>query len=225
MATPLEAWERLVNLPGGRKNPFADPYGPTTECFSDNDVVRMLQLGAESRYVNHLSSCDACASRVDAFAAVKGQQPAQPVVHRGSNWLPDWLRGTPAGMGSLHTMARTLVYIPSECVVKVSEGQVESIRLELITRHAQQLRKMNVWLQGPVTAEDAQLVIPDTGYPSVVLRNVKASKDVLQGLKHHSRLTKQLEVRVGETADHPRLTGTSNIDLRRFDPKTDAALA
>jgi hypothetical protein len=223
MATPLELWERLLKLPGGAKNPFTDPYGPTTECFSDNDVVRMLQLGAESRYVRHLSSCRDCESRVDAFVDVTDQQVLQPRGHRPRGWVPFWSREKPALDRYAHMWARALVYIPSECVVKLKNGEVESIRVELITKQIEQLREMNVWLRGPVTADATQLVFNDAGYPSVILHKVKASKEVLQGLKNHNRLTKQLEVRVGETIDSPRLTGSSNIDFRRFDPKTDLA--
>lgn len=57
---------------GGEKDPFADPYGPTSNCFSANDLVRMFRLGAVQRDVDHLSDCAACRERVERFSRVAG---------------------------------------------------------------------------------------------------------------------------------------------------------
>ena len=211
-----ELWERIGRQPGGRKNPFDDPYGPTTECFSDNDLVRMLSLGAERRYVDHLGTCKDCQTRVDAFAELTGRKVPQPeVAIRTRQWLPAsmrsdrWRRQEPSVIG-----ARALVYVPSTCLVKLDVGEVETVSLQLITKKLKMSDAMTVYLTGPFTAE-GNLVINELGYPSVDLRNVKASPNVLRILRSHDRLTEQLEVRIGENVNKSCLIGTSNVELTR----------
>src|SRR5262245_37759039 len=75
-----DLWQQIADLSGGRKNPFEDPYGPTPECFSDNDVVRMFQLGAERRGAVHLRRCDPCQTRVQAFAQLTGSAVPETAV-------------------------------------------------------------------------------------------------------------------------------------------------
>ena len=222
MENTRELWEQLAELPGGRKDPFDDPYGPTEECLSDNDIVRMFRLGAETRAVHHLSSCKDCEARVEAFARVTGKEAAhaKPAAHAGGiqagSWFTGLFGGKPAPADLFIAMTgRTLVYVPSECLVKLDDGKVASIRVQLITRNVDMLRKMNVYFKGPFSAESHAIVVDKLGYPSIELHNVKVSKDVVSGLKGHTRLTKQLEVRVGASANDVCLIGTSNVELRR----------
>ena len=60
----LYGWDIARRFPGGDKDPFEDAYGPTSACFSSNDVVRMFKLGATLRAREHFTGCTECRDRI-----------------------------------------------------------------------------------------------------------------------------------------------------------------
>src|SRR5262245_59806457 len=64
-----EIWEEAEAFEGGQKDPFDDPYGPTINCFSDNDIGRMFMLGVLPSDRRHLDECDVCWKRIERNAA------------------------------------------------------------------------------------------------------------------------------------------------------------
>ncbi len=64
----LELWEKLGKMPGGDKDPFDTPLGPTQECLSANKVVSFTNEGEKDlKIVKHLKGCKDCRERISRF--------------------------------------------------------------------------------------------------------------------------------------------------------------
>jgi len=214
MSNSYKGWELLYQMPGGTKDPFQDPYGPTSECFSSNDVVRMFELGALSRDVSHLSRCKECRERVERFGEVTAPELAQS-MYRSVPWWRKASQGfrTPQPAFAALASPQTLVYVPTTCSVNLAQGSVDTIRMQLITRRVDDLRRCTLRLEGPVTANAGCLVAGSEPYPWVEFHNVQASDDVIRELRLHNRITELVFLKVGETEQRLCLKGTSNIEF------------
>jgi hypothetical protein len=217
-----EFWERLAKLPGGDKDPFEERYGPTPDCFSNNDIVRMFELGAEKRAAAHLETCDDCSERVDQFAEARGVATymiaaAAAAPARKPGLFGSWFGPKPVPAVASGLAGQALAYAPSACFVR--NGTLENVKVQLLTKKWAELRDMKVYLCGSILEGSEPIVVEQVkdveGYPLIELHNVKASSNVMSTLKDHARLTQQIEVCVGTSPSDVRLVGRTNIELRR----------
>lgn len=67
----LNLWEQLGKMPGGNKNPFETPLGPTEQCLSANQIVLFVESGGISPDIRtHLKYCISCRETVEGFKKV-----------------------------------------------------------------------------------------------------------------------------------------------------------
>lgn len=72
MADNLKLWERLKKMPGGDRNPFDTPVGPTYRCLTSSEVASFVGNGENNEDINlHLDECGACRDRIARFKAVR----------------------------------------------------------------------------------------------------------------------------------------------------------
>src|ERR1044071_1384411 len=137
-----EIWEQAEALEGGGKDPFNDPYGPTRNCFSDNDVARMFLLGVLPSDRQHLEECAVCRQRIERNAAAMESMAPPEAPHGLRGWLRSMggiLSGPrPARLGERlqrhpgpSVGARALVFVPATSFVR-PDGQVRMIRMQLL---------------------------------------------------------------------------------------------
>ena len=191
------------------RDPFSSPYGPFPDCFSSNDIVRMYQLGALKRDVEHLGRCDACSVRIERFAQVMNQRAvARPVRPRLRDRL-GWGR-VPTPVGSY-----VMVHVPPPSPV-VGARIGEPLRVQLLAGGAiQSLRNVKVRVGGAVAGEIAGWSAGDERFPVIELTNVTVSADVLDALRRHARVTEQVVIDVGESLDRPQVTAMANVEFTR----------
>jgi hypothetical protein len=206
----LSAWQRLNELPGGKKNPFEDPYGPTSDCFSSNDIGRMFRLGALHRDVSHLAACKDCPDRITKYSiATQHEMPQARAPRSVLNVF--WRRPAKA----ILVAPKALMFIPSACSVSLEQGSAKSIRIEVLTPLKDDLRRMTVKLEGSVFGTAvSEWKVGDNGYPCFEFNNLQVSQEVLKGLADHNRFTEQVLFRIGES-DQTRLSGTSNLEFKK----------
>ena len=64
----LKIFKKIDELPGGDKNPFETPVGPTKECLTSNQVVEFVKNNeTNSSIINHLNQCRECRERIARF--------------------------------------------------------------------------------------------------------------------------------------------------------------
>ena len=211
MAETLDNLLKAEGLDGAGGDPFATRVGPTPDCFSANDVVRMFRLGALHRDMDHLRACGFCLERVEAFSKVVGKQLA---TTPNRSWLEGWReRFSSTPMPTL-VGAHVLVHIPSAYSI-AGAAVVEPVRVQLVAGHIRNLRNVKVRLVGALTAEIPDWSSGNEQFPIVEMRNVKPSGDVLQALKRHNRVTKQVVIEVGESLDRPHFMATADVEFTR----------
>ena len=194
----LEFWQTLYDRAGGQKDPFADPYGPTSQCFSSNDIVRMFRLGALARDVDHLKACRACAERVRRYSLATGAE------------VPDLLETTEAAAGA----CRALLHIPAAVPV-IGTGEAEAIRVWVTTGMASECKGLSLYLEGAVEAEAVcPMAVPGEDWAEVLFNGSRVSPEVLKQLKRHARVTDQVTLRAAISELHKQIVGTSNIDFK-----------
>lgn len=202
-------WGSLAEQEGGGKNPFDDPYGPTTDCLSSNDVVRMFRLGAESRVSDHLRACDSCMARIERFAQVR--QPAVAAAPSKGRWWQILPAAEPLPAPAFRP---ALVHVSSMCAVM--QGRMAApLRVEILTRDHDALKGMQVWLDGPIKGVAGELHFEKGAFPWLEIEHGLISPDVKDKLRKHQRFTDRLEIRVGPSAEKPRLVGRSNVAFTR----------
>ena len=193
-----EFWETLYDRAGGQKDPFADPYGPTSQCFSSNDIVRMFRLGALARDVDHLKACPACAERVRRDSLATGAE------------VPDLLETTEVTVGA----CRALLHIPVAVSV-IGSGEAEAIRVWVTAAIASACKGLSLHLEGAVEAEAVcPMTVPDGDWAEVLFQGSRVSPEVLKQLKRHARVTEQVTLRAASSELHKQIVGTSNIDFK-----------
>ena len=211
MAELIDKLLKAEALEGAQEDPFAPAVGPTPDCFSSNDVVRMFRLGASERDVDHIGLCGFCHERVEAFASVVGRQLAPS----SSSWLSDmWGRirsvqpGVPVG-------AHALVRVASACAVTGSRI-VEPVRVQLVAGQVRKLHNVRVTVAGAISGEVVGWSSGAERFPVVEVRGVQASGDVLEALRHHKRITEKVVIEFGDTAEGgARVTATANVEFTR----------
>jgi hypothetical protein len=196
---------KAEELEGAGADPFAEPIGPTPDCFSSNDVVRMFRLGALQRDVDHIRSCAVCRERVEAFSRVLGKPLEAAPARSSSRTAGERIRRRPVPSAA---GAHALVHVPSEYAVSGS-AVVEPVRVQLVAGPVSNLRNVKVRLNGALSAEVADWSSGGEEFPVLEVRNVKPSQEVLQGLKRHKRVTGRIVVQVGDS------TGTADVVFRR----------
>ena len=68
MSDHSKLWEKIDKMPGGNKDPFETPLGPTSECLSSDQLVAYIRdKHREPKIVEHLSRCSFCSERVIRF--------------------------------------------------------------------------------------------------------------------------------------------------------------
>ena len=68
----FELWKTIDKMPGGDKNPFETPVGPTRMCLSANQVVSFIENDEKDEWVSsHLNDCKECLDRVNRYKAVR----------------------------------------------------------------------------------------------------------------------------------------------------------
>lgn len=68
MGTNWKIWKKIDESPGGDKNPFETPFGPTSECLSSNQVVEFVKNNeTDSSTTDHLNYCTECRDRIVRF--------------------------------------------------------------------------------------------------------------------------------------------------------------
>lgn len=71
MTANRKLWEKLEKMPGGDKNPFEIPLGPTDECLSATQVVSLVKDSkSDPKILRHLESCESCRENIDRFKKV-----------------------------------------------------------------------------------------------------------------------------------------------------------
>ncbi len=193
----LDKWLKISELPGGVKDPFAEPYGPTENCFSSNDIVRMFRLGATRLDYEHFAKCGACEERIGKYAKVT----EQPVPAKRWNWFG---RALPSSA----TAQKALIYSPAICMVD-PRGFVQSIAGEVLTNVNPELQGMMVTLKGPVTGS----VMPGWDGKSFRLKNVKASPEVVEMLRDHRQYMQPVQLEFGKSASAPQLIAYCNLEF------------
>lgn len=72
MKDELNIWKKIDEMPGGGRDPFTTPVGPTKECLSSNQVVSFVENGeTDLGIIEHLNRCKACHERVERLKAVR----------------------------------------------------------------------------------------------------------------------------------------------------------
>jgi hypothetical protein len=215
------SWEKLAKLSGGRKDPFADPYGPTEECFSANDLVRMFRLGALTRDVKHLTGCEVCRERIQRYAVATGLGTRVSKLRNAWRSLPTFLSGWSRDSAVTAGRVPTLVHVPATCFVDVDRGSLGTVRVHLLTNTSTDVRNMTLRLEGPVTAGKSGSVVDvdASGFAVVEFYNVQASGKVLKELGYHTRITDQVVIRADAPDRRGQLVGTSNIELQKRSPR------
>jgi hypothetical protein len=63
-----DVWAELKKMPGGDKDPFNEPVGPTPECLSSVQVVEYVKKNSrEQKVVEHIGKCSECRGRIKRF--------------------------------------------------------------------------------------------------------------------------------------------------------------
>ena len=88
---------------------------------------------------------------------------------------------------------------------------MESIGAEILTGVSPELQRMKVTLQGPIIGS----LMPSWDGNRFQLRNVKASKEVMETLRSHRRFMQPAYLQFGETADAPELIANCNLEFLR----------
>lgn len=194
----LDLWKRIGELPGGKKDPFTDPYGPTSNCFSSNDIARMFHLGATLRDREHLKACSECRDRILRFAeATKQPVPAKPK----------------AGLHKPYRVVcapKALVYSPAVCTVN-NLGIVQAIDMEILTNVSSNLQGLTLTLRGPVIGSAR----PSWEGKCFHIKNVRASSEVVKVLQDHNRFMQPVELQFGETSDAPQLIANCSLEFSK----------
>lgn len=207
--TPFDALKRISELPGGKKDPFADPYGPSSSCFSSNDITRMYQLGPTFAERLHLLACTTCKQRSDSFAKVSPVQSPPP-----RKWYEALI---PQHVFSLHEekavrVQKALVFSPQTCVVD-GTGVVKSIPIEILTDFKPEIQGAKVTLTGPLIGT----VVPAwIGKNAFEIHNVKVSPAVVTVLREHSGHIEPLNITFGTSANAPLLVATTNLEFSKL---------
>ena len=193
-----EIWEKLYNLAGGQKDPFDDPYGPTSQCFSANDIVRMFRLGALARDVDHLKACRACPERVKRYSLATGAE------------MPEHVGMAAAAVGA----CRALLHIPAAVPV-IGTAEPEDIRVWITTGMASAYKGLSLQLEGAVVAEAVcPMAAPGEAWAEVLFKSPRVSAKVLKQLKLHARVTDQVTLRAARPEMQQQIVGTSNIEFK-----------
>jgi hypothetical protein len=195
----LDALKRIGKLPGGKKDPFADPYGPTSNCFSSNDIARMFQLGATLRDRAHFTECSACRERIVNYA--EAIQPTA-VPHKGWFGHSEPIRAVWA--------PKALVYSPTVCVVN-QRGIVPSIAVEILTNVSPELYEMKLTLNGPVVGS----VVPNWEGKRFQIHDVPVSPEVVRILRGHQGYMQPVQLQFGASADAPQLIANCSLEFSR----------
>jgi hypothetical protein len=205
MSEMVDKFLKIEELYGRGDDPFATRFGPTPDCFSSNDVVRMFQLGALRRDVDHVQDCDFCRERIEAFSRVMEKQ-LKTAASRPRGWRR-WLgqSAKPESVG-----APALVHIPSAYAVTRS-AVIERVRVQLVAGQVRSLQNVKVRLNGALSAEVPNWSSGNESFPVIEMSNVKPSGKVLEALKRHNRVTEQVVIEVGESLEHPQLTATADV--------------
>ncbi len=192
-----EIWERLYD-PAGDKKIFDGRYGPTPQCFSANDIVRMFRLGALARDVDHLKACRACPDRVKRYSLATGAE------------MPEHVGTADAAVGP----CRALLHIPVAVPV-IGTGEAEAIRVWVTTGMASACKGLSLYLEGAVEAEAVcPMAVPGEDWAEVLFKGPRVSPEVLKQLKRHARVTEQVTLRAAKSELHKQIVGTSNIDFK-----------
>lgn len=192
-----DPWDVISRLPGGDKDPFDRTYGPTLDCFTSNDIVRMFSLGAAERDVAHLNRCRACKNRLDRFSNAKTAPVTKPLAY-----------GRPEP-------AKAVLYIPDAVPVSASNLVTEPFLITFAAPVDSASVDFNFRLEGAVSATalaaDAQR--DKDGWVHVTFEKASISNEVAQNLSRHFSLTDQVTL----VASSPGcdLVGESNIDFVR----------
>lgn len=206
MSTELDNLLKAEELYGPGEDPFLTRVGPTPDCFSSNDVVRMFRLGALERDVEHVRTCNFCRDRVEAFAKVMDRQLKAVASGSRRGWK-NWLGQAP---GPASSRAPVLVHIPSAYAIAGS-ALVEPVRVQLVAGQVRNLRNVKVRLIGALSAEVPDWSSGSESFPVIEVSDVTPSVEVLKALKRHNRVTQQIVIEVGESLEQPRLTATADI--------------
>ena len=215
----LALLEKLAKEPGGEADPFITRYGPTPECLTSNDVVRMFELGVETPAAGHLSSCRACLARVERYMA--GSQPVRaPQQARTRFWslFPQWVPSpAPAFRPALLHVSRMAAIGP--------QGQLAGpLRVNFLTADASRFKGMQCWVSGSIEGAAGEVQVDAQGLPYLEIRQGSVAGKVRESLTRHARAIEKLEVRVGPSAGKPRFVGRSNVAFTRVaGVKDDAA--
>lgn len=68
MGIDWKIWKKIDESPGGDKNPFETPFGPTKECLTSNQVVEFVKnKEVDSSIISHLNQCVECRDRISRF--------------------------------------------------------------------------------------------------------------------------------------------------------------
>ncbi len=68
MTDNKKLWEKIDKMPGGDRDPFETPIGPTEECLSSDQVVSFVEKGeSDVNIKHHLDNCKNCSNRVKWF--------------------------------------------------------------------------------------------------------------------------------------------------------------
>lgn len=205
----LALLEKLAKEPGGDADPFTTRYGPTPECLTSNDVVRMFDLGAESHAAGHLSACTACRGRVERYMAatqpVRVPQRSRGLWSRISQWAP---APAPALRPALLHVARMAAI--------GAQGQLAGpLRVDFLSADASRFKGMQCWVSGSIEGAGGVVQVDPQGLPYFEIRQANVAGKVRDSLRRHARAIEKLEVRVGPSEGKPRYVGRSNVAFTR----------
>lgn len=202
----LDLLEKLAREPGGQADPFTTRYGPTPECLTSNDVVRMFELGVESHAAEHLSSCRACLLRVERYMA--GTQPVKATQQSRAGFWSYFPRWVPSPAPAFKP---ALLYVGQMAAIEPQGGLAEPLRVEFFAADAGRYLGMQCWVSGPIESAAGQVQVDERGVPYLEIRQGSVAGKLRDSLSRHVRAIERLEVRIGPSAENPRFVGRSNV--------------
>lgn len=183
---------------------FAIPIGPTTDCLSASQLVRMFESGARSEELRHLLRCRVCkdiyarASQAERMLAIES---SASIAEKFGQRLRVLFTGQKTKDTASHVSA---VLGMSDPVLEVTNPDDQiSVTIDLLpftSFGAESIDVSTLRLNGAVTSDSPTIQVGDAEYTephqltTVTFEDGKLSKDVKQILANHARVADQIHV-------------------------------